>query len=193
MELADRLPFCPRCAYPFTGLPEAHQCPECGLPYDAESRMWVGSTRMAFKAEWVSLIVGIVFPIIFITIFLLTAIIVQPYRKWFIMFAVLHAALLPFSFYQWRRRQQAPPQFLAIMADGVWYRIQLSQHKFLEWKHVRDIDPIVKRKSLTMFFTNRSVWSVMVDSAFESEGDLRTAAAEMERRVQRHICADSQV
>jgi len=193
MELADRLPFCPRCTYSLTGLPEAHQCPECGLPYDAESRMWVGSKKKGFGVEWVSLIVGIAFPLIFITVSLLTAIIVPTYRDWFIVFAVLHAALVPFAFYQWRRKQQAPPPFLAIMSDGVWYRINFSQNKFLLWKHVCDIKPIAKRKSLTLMFTVRSVWSVLVDSVFESKCDLQTAATEMERRVQRHQCADSHV
>ncbi len=28
---------CPRCDYDLTGLPESHQCPECGCPYDSFS------------------------------------------------------------------------------------------------------------------------------------------------------------
>lgn len=29
---------CPRCHYPFLGLPEAHACPECGLDYDSNMK-----------------------------------------------------------------------------------------------------------------------------------------------------------
>jgi hypothetical protein len=31
---------CPRCDYPLTGLPEEHACPECGLRYDQNSRIY---------------------------------------------------------------------------------------------------------------------------------------------------------
>jgi hypothetical protein len=31
---------CPRCDYPLTGLPEEHACPECGLRYDKNSRIY---------------------------------------------------------------------------------------------------------------------------------------------------------
>ncbi|MBN2445456.1 MAG: hypothetical protein JXO22_01925, partial [Phycisphaerae bacterium] len=31
---------CPRCNYSLRGLPARHTCPECGLAYDEESRVW---------------------------------------------------------------------------------------------------------------------------------------------------------
>lgn len=32
---------CPVCNYNLTGLPVAHQCPECGFEYDEHTRVWV--------------------------------------------------------------------------------------------------------------------------------------------------------
>lgn len=31
---------CPRCRYDLTGLPTSHTCPECGLHYDDNTRIW---------------------------------------------------------------------------------------------------------------------------------------------------------
>lgn len=33
---------CPMCDYDLTGLPAAHQCPECGFQYDDATRVWGG-------------------------------------------------------------------------------------------------------------------------------------------------------
>lgn len=50
---------CPRCEYPLTGLPADHSCPECGLRYDAASRVYrptVGVTPFqGFVGFWVAL------------------------------------------------------------------------------------------------------------------------------------------
>jgi len=31
---------CPQCDYDLTGLPVEHQCPECGSPYDLNTKVW---------------------------------------------------------------------------------------------------------------------------------------------------------
>lgn len=31
---------CPQCGYDLTGLPSEHNCPECGLAYDNQTRVW---------------------------------------------------------------------------------------------------------------------------------------------------------
>jgi hypothetical protein len=40
-QCENRLPHCPMCRYSLQGLPSEHRCPECGLAFDAASRLWL--------------------------------------------------------------------------------------------------------------------------------------------------------
>ncbi len=49
---------CPRCHYPFLGLPEKHACPECGLDYDVDMRY----LRFPQRAQrWVRFVCSMIF------------------------------------------------------------------------------------------------------------------------------------
>ena len=120
MELADRLPFCPRCSYPFTGLPEAHQCPECGLAYNLESRMWTSVAGRWGARRTINLFLGLVSlllglrlgPVIF-------------FPEWHIGYFVtvvialffLRAAYLFLR--AWKLDQGPKSRFFAVMPDGI--------------------------------------------------------------------------
>ena len=72
MPIESRLPFCPRCQYSLHGLPAAHRCPECGLEFDAESRMWVAHfCGFCWRPDWrlivavLGILVGLLVAVLF--------------------------------------------------------------------------------------------------------------------------------
>ena len=53
----NRIAKCPRCSYDLTGLPDKHQCPECGLSYDRDSEVILFSplpplVRWFIRIDW---------------------------------------------------------------------------------------------------------------------------------------------
>lgn len=132
MELADRLPFCPRCAYPFTGLPEAHQCPECGLPYDAESRMWVGNARRSPPFRIIQLIFGA-----FIALVAIAMIIKGPSSLTRMFTGPLNLVIGVGNFYLGFRSLKKYVPFLAILPNGVWFLNVLGKTQSIPWSRIQ--------------------------------------------------------
>ena len=133
-DLADRLPFCPRCTYPFTGLPEAHQCPECGLAYDAESRMWITHRRISneritqLASGCFNLIIGLIFLVGFSG-----RTVIAPVGLAIIAVGILSLAV------GWRATLKRP-HYLALLPDGIWYHTRSRHPRSLPWTQIRFAD-----------------------------------------------------
>lgn len=142
MELADRLPFCPRCSYPFTGLPEAHQCPECGLAYDLESRMWTSVASRWGMHRAINLGLGLI--AIAVGVIQFVGIVVWPLsaieRIGRLAFGVFLFCVARF-FLQARQRDHGPQsRFIAVMPDGIWYVDQIMVRHNILWTQARSVE-----------------------------------------------------
>ena len=140
MELADRLPFCPRCTYPFTGLPEAHQCPECGQAYDEKSRLWQSTEQVRRKRRKVILITGIMnlaigCYIAGFAMFQSNALL----RSGLILGGTLNVVLGILNTLKWHRDSD-PPLFVATMPEGIWYSIGGNRALFISWREIQSVD-----------------------------------------------------
>ena len=134
MELPDRLPFCPRCTYPFTGLPEAHQCPECGLAYDAESRMWISHRRNPTE-RITQLATGCINTLLGIALLIWLRNRTNNAAGAFLIIATGLPNLIAGCCATLKR-----PHYLALLPDGIWYHTRSRQPQILPWSQIRFAD-----------------------------------------------------
>lgn len=65
-----RLNICPKCKYDLSGLPVAHNCPECGFAYtedffDVQGCSWEFSTGFSTKLHFIVIVIGIAIVLVF--------------------------------------------------------------------------------------------------------------------------------
>lgn len=136
----SRAPFkrCPRCAYALRGLPADHACPECGLRYDPESRVYRP------KNPWAATIVMVValfagwpsaknIPHIFdwdsASIF---------ERVVAILGCVWLVVAVSGLIFVWRKFRRDP--LVAIIPDGLFIALGSSTDQFVPWPEVRSAE-----------------------------------------------------
>lgn len=124
---------CPRCEYNWTGLPPSGRCPECGLGFDEETRIWSCAQELR-PIYWCVLLGGVGLAI---------AAMVGWMRSWrpfgagptmsvlmYMGAAAMYLGLLVFLRAEMKRRR-----FVAVTADGV--EISFGQKCFaISWEDV---------------------------------------------------------
>lgn len=140
MELADRLPFCPRCSYSFTGLPATHQCPECGLAYDDDSVMSISAPSKRRETDHTRLTAAVIFLAVFV-ILLTRAFPPQwiVYRLARVVFSLLCLAMGIISLRNWHTYNEPKSRFLALMPDGLWYTSLNERVRMISWKKIKSV------------------------------------------------------
>lgn len=139
-DFADRLPFCPRCAYPLTGLSHTYHCPECGLTYDTDSRMWSGVRRTSKSERVFRFIMGCIgfsFGIVFI---LMSRRFSTGGGSAFVWLGVANALIAMINIVGSVRRDVGRNWFLAQLPDGIWYLSQNGKSRSMPWSSIRVAD-----------------------------------------------------
>lgn len=134
---------CPQCNYPLNGLPAEHACPECGLKYDADSRVWyIRPPR--FVIVFLSLAVGI--PFLF-SMFRITEITLRD-RQFPLALCLLALALygLMAGFFVWMiRRSRRSPTLLGIGPVGILGRTESGKFRLTPWQDIRKVSSMPMR------------------------------------------------
>ena len=186
MELADRLPFCPRCSYPFIGLPDAHQCPECGLPYDAESRMWTAVASRWGMRRTLNLSGGIIAIAIGIT--QLGAVALPQSNLGRVQHGALGVAALvaaPFLLRAWKLDRGPQSRFVAAMPDGFWHVDSLMVHRNVPWIQIRSVELQSPYVDIALVIHLTSQGKVVIPREFVSYADAKDAVSQMKARMEK--------
>lgn len=167
---------CHRCSYDLTGLPQEHQCPECGLSYDGHSRAWTlpfSPTRLAFL-----LLIGL--PI------LIPLVDGRSRGVCYSMFHVLMGAplLVMAWIYSWRGRRGF---VVSLHPQGVYLRKYFFEG-LIPWQDIHDVERVhgtglfLHRPRLRLRLINGRV--EVLDMFFKWNDD-RVTFADAFRRAQR--------
>jgi len=189
MELADRLPFCPRCAYSFAGLPEAHQCPECGLAYNADSRMWVAAQNDRLKGRSTLLFIAIVNLVVGLMIVPRGFFISGPvFRFIFIIGGLFNLIAGTLALRRWWRFAEQRPSFFAVLPDGLWCLRGFDRARSIPWERIKSatsdwvpVDQSSGRVIMIHVFKGRRI---SVPAGFMSSVQVHEAIARIRVRVE---------
>lgn len=182
-DIADRLPFCPRCTYPFTGLPEAHQCPECGLTYDRDCHIWFVDRNRKKWERVAQIILGV--------LVLLNGIMFTGFGRrapaWgTFMFwvgatnCIVGLLCIATSF----RTSAATRLFLALWSDGIWYSMFNLKSRFIPWKRIRSADDGFVGWGIAFTIHLRPRGRVLIRKELRGSMDTRSVIAQINERAQ---------
>ncbi len=156
---------CPRCHYPFDGLPEDHACPECGLRYDRKSGNWPAqnlsaSARHSYVAFFGAVVLNVVERLLPAAWTALTPV------RWAFGGATI-AVLLYFArevWHYWRRRETGPT--LSVGPDGLFVCLLGCGPMLIPWHDVSAIDR--ERDVVTIRFHKRGDLMLKLEDKAES-------------------------
>ena len=126
---AHRLGKCPVCSYSLRGLPSTYRCPECGWPYDAQTRIWRPLKPKAIFGGLIGFI-GAIEGLV-----------------WFVVgappifgIAIFVGWLGPASYIGWRYYSiYKRGQFVCVGNDGILYRLLDTEAQLIRWKDIAAI------------------------------------------------------
>ena len=172
---AYRLGKCPICGYNLRGLPSKYSCPECGWPYDAQTRIWRPQKPKAIFAGLIGFIGGGGFLVHFI---------VQAPRIGIPVF-VLWMGLA--SYIGWRCYSiYKRGQFVCVGSDGIQYRLQKAEAQLIFWK---DIAAIHRQRFDKLCRIERigGQQHIVLQGAFASAADTMEFADLANQRLTAHL------
>lgn len=114
---------CLACDYDLRGLPPSHRCPECGLAYDQDTRVWRPETSLSIISGIVTL--GVVLP------FLVTIASSNSLHAGLIRLAALCWFVLVVASGLWIRHVHRSRYVVATMPEGLLVRI--GDHTLIPW------------------------------------------------------------
>lgn len=172
------IPLCPVCGYSLQGLPDNHQCPECGLRYDSESEIYfhvnpralwgamVGSVGTAvWLAYWAQgwKAAGSVGRVIALAglLFALAGIGVAGFQIWTV---VKRGALV------------------AVMPDGLFLRLDRAGGAWIRWENITRASVLPKLRVASLFIKDARVVR-SVGGVFKSHDDARRFVEQVNQRV----------
>ncbi len=123
-SVTHRLGKCPVCRYSLRGLPSEYRCPECGFPYDSQTRIWRPLKPKAIFGGLIGFI-GAIEGLV-----------------WFVVgappifgIAIFVGWLGPASYVGWRYYSiYKRGQFVCVGPDGIRYRLQKTEAQLIRWK-----------------------------------------------------------
>jgi len=138
---------CPRCGYSLQGLPCDHNCPECGLRYDAQSAVYrVRDPKAVFGAVgggtgwlWGG-----------VALFDAYRTVPRPWRVLIILFWIIYlletAWLMRFFYFLFK----AGP-LVAVVSDGLFVRLRRLEGELIPWSNIARAAANKNMKSAVLF------------------------------------------
>lgn len=168
---------CPRCLYPRRGLPDHSRCPECGLHFDAASRMWMVYPKLPSNPLEIPLLV------------LAVIIVVTSWGNWtwplrWVMAILFFAAFAMPVITRAKRRRRRLPVLAACVPEGVVYRLGGANARMILWDDLVRAEKgrILKQPNVILYF-NQSRSARTLAGMFEGDSDVDEFLAECDRRV----------
>ena len=125
---AHRLGKCPVCSYSLRGLPSEYRCPECGFPYDSQTRVWRPLKPKAIFGGLFGFVAGSYGVVLFV---LDSPRIGLPVLVLWIGLA----SYVSWRFYSIYKRGQ----FVCVGPDGIRYRLHKTEAQLILWKDIAAI------------------------------------------------------
>lgn len=128
---------CPMCNYALIGLPSAHNCPECGFSYDADTRIWcIRPSRLIVASLWLYIAILLIFVILVFSLATLNS--GRPPLK--LLIAGLSLTGIQAGFFAWLiRRGDRNQTLLGIGPAGIFTRNESSEFRITPWHDIRRI------------------------------------------------------
>lgn len=172
------IPLCPVCGYSLRGLPEDHQCPECGLRYDAASEIYFHANPRALwgamvgsmgTAAWLGYwaqgwkVAGSVGRVIALAGLLacVSGIGVAGFQIWTV---VKRGALV------------------AVMPDGLFLRLDRAGGAWIRWDNITRASVLPKLRVSSLFIKDARVVR-SVGGVFKTHDDARRFVDQVNQRV----------
>ena len=167
---------CPQCKYSLTGLPAQHRCPECGLFYDLNSRVW----RNRFPKK--SIVVPICCTAVVLA-FVVTAMI-RGYSQSSIV-VLLEAIAIPLGVVGSLLlvRDARHGLLVATLPEGLFVRIGKPTGVLYPWEDIEHVfwDSTKKISGVTFSDINRPLY---FHGILKKQSDFEDLAIEVRRRKQ---------
>jgi len=140
---------CPECGYSLRGLPADHRCPECGLPYDAESEAFRLVNPKAIYVGMIGLAGGAI-PMINM-VFSLGAALTRRYLVFLI--ALAYVGLIGGVFVYLRMLMRSRPQ-VAVLPRGLFVRLKRLKPEWYSWSDISNVllNRAFKKQAVTVLF-----------------------------------------
>ncbi len=173
---------CPKCGYSLTGLPVEHNCPECGLHYDAQSAVYRHPNPKAVFVGlcgglgWVGMFVQ--FPTMYRS--------VPPWGRALIILASIGFVVATMWMVRQLYRIYRSGPLIAVLPGGLFERSHKVAEKTVEWSDISraSVNPdrrtalLFIRSSKTVVSTGRFFRSPTEVERFVAQVNARIAAAQ---------------
>lgn len=167
---------CPRCEYALTGLPEEHACPECGLRYDKNSRIY----RLRRRSVYVDMAILGFGIYALLTLFPLQNV-VGVWRGVSILLLSAYCVGMAWVAYAVYRAQRLG-HYVATSCDGLLLHLPGSKLRILEWSNISRVEPMRAGLGAILFIRDARV-AMNLTGMFKSP----TEAAEFMRIVSDYL------
>ena len=175
------IPLCPVCGYSLRGLPEDHQCPECGLCYDAASEIYSHVTPWAL---WVAIVAPSGTVLALFT--LLGARDKWGPFSWMSLFCVCAALVLLVLLLVRTGIMIKRGALVAVMPDGLFLRLDRPEGAWIRWDSISRASVLPKLRVAALFVKEARVVR-SVGGVFKTHDDARRFVDQVNERVNRGL------
>lgn len=173
------IPLCPVCGYSLQGLPEDHQCPKCGLRYDAESEIYF---HVNPRVLWGAM-VGSVGGLSGVTVTIRSCDLGDPFslaRSMLFVFVV--GSILGWVALRIRRMIEKRGVIIAVLPDGLFVRIDRDTSEWIRWENITRASALPKLRVASLFIKDARVVR-SVSGVFKTHDDARRFVDQVNERV----------
>ncbi len=169
---------CPRCEYPLTGLPENHACPECGLRYDSDSKIYRPAAGFVPAIGTIGFVGSIFFALQVLRLMHRASAGFRPY-----VLGGGMALVGLFTWLIWRYQGSAKKQKLvAVLPDGLLIRLASDRAQEIPWTNISNVTANRGMLAVSIFIRDKKTIQT-VGGVFRSKAEAFDLANRAMRRI----------
>lgn len=173
--MAHRLGKCPVCSYSLRGLPSEYRCPECGFPYNSQTRIWRPLKPKAIFGGLFGFIGGSIGVVLFVADSPRIGLPV-------LVLWIGLACYVTWRFYSIYKRGQ----FVCAGPDGIRYRLHKTEAQLILWKDIAAIHRL-RFDKLCRVERIGDLKQVLLQDVFSSPADTLEFADVANQRLAAHL------